>query len=299
MRRHLVPTALTLTAVTGVVAFSLVASSPVGNATVRPSSAYAVSADGQVPIEKTPYAESLDGKRRSSSALELPDNPLLSVRAGTVSAGNDAASVELFDVTVGPDVLSRVEVPPELKQTCASLPATGADDLPIPDLPLPDLGLPLPAPSTADLPVKNLPELCNLLLTPPSSLLGIDAVNVWCTGDDGGVDIGSLTVLGQKVAVPATEESVTIPAAPLATITVNERTQRPDGSFTITGLTINLGDGAEVIRLASATCAPPAGKPKPAPTPQPTPQPTLPAPLDQPPVAPIPTPVETHHPVTG
>ena len=72
-----------------------------------PSSAYAVGADGQVPIAKTPYVESLDGKRRSSSALELPKNPLLSVRAGTVTAGNDTASVELFDVVVGPNILDR------------------------------------------------------------------------------------------------------------------------------------------------------------------------------------------------
>jgi hypothetical protein len=295
MRRHFAPTVLTVTAVTGVVAFSLVASTPVGNAAARPSSAYAVSAEGQVPVDKTPYIESSDGRRQTSSALELPENPLLSVRAGTVTAGNDSASVELFDVVVGPDVLSQVKVPPELKQTCATLPATGADDLPIPDLPLPDLGLPLPTPSTADLPAKNLPELCNLLLTPPSSLLGLDAVNVWCSGDDGGVDIGSLTLLGQKIAVPTTKQVVTIPAAPLATITVNERTQRSDGSFTITGLTINLGNGAEVIRLASATCAEPAAKPKPTPKPQPT----LPIPLDQPPMAPVPTPVQTHHPVTG
>jgi len=177
-----------------------------------------------------------------------------------VTAGNDAASVELFDVTIGQGALSQVKVPAELKQTCANLPAQGADDLPIPDLPLPDLGLPLPTPSTADLPAKNLPELCNLLLTPPSSLLGIDTVNVWCSGDDGGVDIGSLTLLGQKVAVPTTKQVVTIPAAPLATITVNERTKRSDGSFTITGLTINLGNGAQVIRLASATCAKPREK---------------------------------------
>ncbi|GAB2652199.1 hypothetical protein [Kribbella swartbergensis] len=295
MRRHFAPTILTAAAVTGVVTFSLVASSPVGNAAARPSSAYAVSAEGEVPIAKTPYAESTDGRRHSSSALELPQNPLLSVRAGTATAGNDSASVELFDVIVGPDVLSQVKVPPELKETCANLPAQGADDLPIPDLPLPNLGLPLPTPSTADLPVKNLPELCNLLLTPPSALLGIDAVNVWCSGDDGGVDIGSLTLLGQTISVPTTKQEVTIPAAPLATITVNERTKRPDGSFTMTGLTINLGNGAQVIRLASATCSTPAAKH----TPKPTPQPTLPAPFDQPPAAPAPTPVKTHHPVTG
>lgn len=295
MPRPLAPTVLTVTAVVGVVGFSLVASSPVGNAAARPSSAYAVSAEGQVPVDRTPYAESLDGKRQTTSALELPKNPLLSVRAGTATAGNDSASVELFDVIVGPDVLSQVKVPPELKETCASLPAQGADDLPLPDLPLPGLGLPLPAPSTGDLPAKNLRELCNLLLTPPSSLLAIDAVNVWCSGDDGGVHIGSLTLLGQKVAVPTTKQEVTIPAAPLATITVNQRTMRSDGSFTITGLTINLGNGAQIIRLASATCATPTANT----TPKPTPTQNPPAPADQPPLAPIPSPVQTHHPVTG
>ena len=85
MRRKLTPTVLTAAAVAGVVTFSLVASAPVGNAAARPSSAYAVSAEGQVPIPKTPYAESLDGKRQTTSALELPQNPLLSVRAGTAT----------------------------------------------------------------------------------------------------------------------------------------------------------------------------------------------------------------------
>ena len=294
MRRQLAPTILTGAAVTGVVAFSLVASAPVGNAAARPSSAYAVSADGQFPIAKTPYAESLDGKRQTTSALELPKNPLLAVRAGTATAGNDSASVELIDVTVGPDILSQVKVPPELKQTCANLPARGADDLPIPDLPLPDLGLPLPTLSTGDLPVKNLPDLCNLLLTPPSSLLSIDAVNVWCSGDQGGVDIGSLTLLGQKLALPSTKQGATIPAAPLATIKVNEQVKHSDGSFTITGLTIDLGGGTQVIRLASATCAKPAPKPKPT-------QPNNPAPpqVDTPPAAPVPTPIKTHQAVTG
>jgi hypothetical protein len=297
MRPDLARTITTVAAVGGVVAFTLVASAPVGNAAARPSSAYAVSAEGQFPVAKTPYAESLDGKRQTTSALELPKNPLLSVRAGTATAGNNSASVELFDVVVGPDLLSQVKIPPELKQTCASLPAQGADDLPIPDLPLPDLGLPLPQLSTADLPVKNLPGLCDLLLTPPSPLLEIDSVNVWCSGDQGGVDIGSLTLLGHKLALPSTKQGATIPAAPLATIKVNEQAKHSDGSFTITGLSIDLGGGTEVISLASATCAKPA--PKPTPTPKPT-QPQNPAPpVDHPPAAPVPTPIKTHQPVTG
>jgi hypothetical protein len=299
MRRHFGPTVLTIAAVTGLVTFSLVASSPAVTAAAKPSSAYGISATGQVPIAKTPYVESPDGKRHTSSALALPENALISLRAGTATAGNDSAALELFDLTVGQGVLSQVKIPPELKQTCANLPATGADDLPIPDLALPDLGLPLPLPplSTKDLPVKNLPDLCNLLLTPPSSLLAIDSVNVYCTGDEGAVDIGSLTLLGQKIALPSTKQSFTIPAAPLAKITVNEQTKNADGSFTITALTIDLGNGAEVIRLASATCAKQVSTPKPSPRPTPRPTPTVPQ-TDQP-AAPVPTPVKTHHAVTG
>jgi len=297
MRRQLAPTVLTAAAVAGVVTFSLVASAPAGNAAARPSSAYAVSAEGQVPIAKTPYAESLDGKRQTTSALELPKNPLLSIRAGTATAGNDSASVELFDIVVGPDILSQVQIPPELKQQCASLPKTGAEDLPLPDIALPDLGLPLPKLSTKDLPVKNLPDLCNLLLNPPTSLLAIDSLNVYCSGDSGGVDLGTVTLLGQTLKLPSTKQGASLPSNPLAAISVNSQGKHSDGSFTITGLTINLGGGAEVINLASATCAKPAPKPKP--TPKPT-QPVVPAPpLDHVPAAPVPTPVKTHQPVTG
>ncbi|HEY3510512.1 hypothetical protein [Kribbella sp. NPDC051137] len=297
MRRQLAPTALTAAAVAGVVTFSLVASAPVGNAAARPSSAYAVSAEGQVPIAKTPYAESLDGKRQTTSALELPKNPLISVRAGTATAGNDSASVELFDIVIGPDILSQVKIPPELKQQCASLPKTGASDLPLPDLALPDLGLPgLPALSTKDLPVKNLPDLCNLLLTPPKSLLAIDSLNVWCSGDTGGIDVGSLTLLGQTVKVPTTKQGASLPSNPLASIKVNSQAKHADGAFTVTGLSINLA-GAETINLASATCAKPAAKPKPTPKP-PVDHPAPPQ-VNTPPAAPVPTPVKTHQAVTG
>ncbi|MFF0267755.1 hypothetical protein [Kribbella sp. NPDC004536] len=297
MRRPLTPTVLTAAAVAGVVTFSLVASAPLGNAAARPSSAYAVSADGQVPIPKTPYAESPDGKRQTTSALELPQNPLLSVRAGTATAGNDSASVELFDIVVGPDILSQVKIPPELKQQCANLPPTGAGDLPLPDLALPDLGLGLPKLSTKDLPVKNLPDLCNLLLTPPKALLAIDSLNVWCSGAKGGIDIGSLTLLGQTIKLPTTTQGASLPSNPLANIKVNTQAKHSDGAFTVTGLTIELGGGAETINLASATCAKPAAKPKPTPKP-PVDHPAPPQ-VNTPPAAPVPTPVKTHQAVTG
>ncbi|GAA0584694.1 hypothetical protein HPO96_09980 [Kribbella sandramycini] len=295
MRRQLVPTVVTGAAVLGVVAFSLVAGAPVGNAAARPSSAYAVSGEGQLPINKTPYVESADGKRVSSSALELPSNPLLDVRAGTVTAGNNSASVELIDLSIGAGALGQIPIPPDLKKQCDTLPPTGAGDLPIPDLALPDLGLPLPPLSLKDLPVKNLPDLCKLLLTPPTSLVALDAVNVWCSAGKGGVDIGSLTLLGQKLSIPTTSQSFSTPANPLISLAVNQQTKNADGSFTITALTVNLGNGAQILKFASATCAKPVvHKPTPKPT---TPKPT--PPVHQPPAAPQPTPVKTHLPVTG
>lgn len=296
MRRDTVLTVATAGAVAAIAGFALVAVAPAGHAADRPSSAYGLAAEGQVPVPRTPYVESVDGRQRSSSALEIPGNPLLSVRAATVTAGADSAAVEILDLIVGPGALDQLKVPPELKAACDNLPAQGAEDLPVPDIDLPDLGLPLPdSLGTKDLPVKNLPELCKLLLTPPSSVLGLDALNVWCEGDRGGVDVGSLTLLGQRIKVPNTPGAM-IPAAPLATITVNEQTKRPDGSFSVTGLVINLGNGAEIIRLGSVTCAKPAPRvPKPSPT-RTTPEEVKPPP---PPIAPAPAPIKTHHPVTG
>lgn len=296
MRRQTVLTAATAGALAVVAAAALVAAAPAGHAAARPSSAYGVGVDGQAPVPKTPYIESKDGKQRSSTALELPKNPLLSARGATVAAGSDSASVEILDVVVGPNILDQVKVPPELKKSCDQLPDTGADDLPVPDLELPDLGLPVPLPKsvdTLDLPVKNLPELCKLLLTPPSSLLGIDAINVYCDGDSGGVDVGSLTLLGQKIDLPDSPSS-SIPATPLATISMNKQTKHSDGSFTVTGLEIDLG-GAAVIRLGSVTCATPAKV-----QPKPSPSPTRPLPeSDSVPYAPPAKPIETRHPVTG
>jgi hypothetical protein len=63
----------------------------------------------------------------------------------------------------------------------------------------------------------------------------------------------------------------------------------------VTGLEIDLGGGAQVIRLGSVTCATPA-----KPEPKPSPTPTLPLPEgDSVPYAPPAKPVETSHPVTG
>jgi len=94
-----------------------------------------------------------------------------------------------------------------------------------------------------------------------------------------------------------------LPPGGWAQVAVRVSSPRPEAGaedrrpFTVTGLSIDLGGGTEVITLASATCATPAAKPKP--TPKPSPPVEAPAQVNTPPAAPVPTPVKTHHPVTG
>jgi hypothetical protein len=283
MRRDLKALAGTAVVVTATASFAVLAGSSAVDARSTTSSAYGVSAAGGLPLDKTPYVESSDGSTHTTSQVELPDNPLLSLRAATISAGNDSASVQLLDVGIGQGGFDQLPEPPdELKDACAGLRDAGSDDLPlgeVPEIPVPGF------PSLDDLPASDLQELCNLLLTPPDSVLGVDAVHVWCQGDTGAVEVTNLKVLGQAVDVPSTAPNTSLPANPLVGITVNKQTKNADGSFTVEGLVIDLGDGSQTITLGSATCAKPAAKHHASPTPTPT--------------APSPTPVVTTHPVTG
>jgi len=283
MRRDLKALAGTAVVVTATASFAVLAGSSAVDARSTTSSAYGVSAAGGLPLDKTPYVESSDGSTHTTSQVELPDNPLLSLRAATISAGNDSASVQLLDVGIGRGGFDQLPEPPdELKDACAGLRDAGTDDLPlgeVPEIPVPGF------PSLDDLPASDLQELCNLLLTPPDSVLGVDAVHVWCQGDTGAVDVANLKVLGQAVDVPSTAPNTSLPANPLVGITVNKQTKNADGSFTVEGLVIDLGDGSQTITLGSATCAKPAAKHHASSTPTPT--------------APAPTPVVTTHPVTG
>lgn len=290
MRRNLIATAATVAVVTATAGFTVLAGSSGSSAAGTRSSAYAFSAEGPLPIAGTPYVESGDGKTYTASAAELPENPLAELAAGTVSAGNNKASVEMLNVGVGGGVFDQLpDVPPELKAQCDQLPDAGVGDLPVPDLPaipeLPVPGLPDLNDLPDQLPADNLRDLCRLLLTPPSSLLELDMMKVSCNGQQGAVEMGPVTVLGQRFEAPLTQLPA-LPPNPLVNVTVGEETHHPDGSFTITGLKISLGDGAQSITLGSATCA----KFK---------APTKPNPVDHTPTAPSPTPVPTNLPVTG
>jgi len=282
MRRDLKALAGTAVVVTATASFAVLAGSSAVDARTTTSSAYGIAAAGALPLDKTPYVESGDGSTVTTSEVELPDNPLLSLRAATVTAGNDSASVELLNVGVGEGGLDQLPEPPqELKDACANLPASpSTDDLPLDQLP----EIPIPGfPSPDELPASDLQELCNVLLTPPDSVLSVDAVHVFCQGDTGAVEVADLKVLGQAVNIPSTAPNTSLPANPLVGLTLNKQTKHADGSFTVEGLVIDLGDGSQTITLGSATCAKPAATHSPSPTP----------------TAPSPTPVVTTHPVTG
>lgn len=274
--------------VTGVAAAGaatiVMASTGVAQADGSTSSAYGFKAEGPFPVEPMPFVESRDGSERSAQLGASPENPLLAVRAGTVTAGDRSASVELLDVEVGRGLLAELpEVPPELRQLCQELPEEGVPTPPdgLPEVPIPGL------PSLDDLPADDLRSLCELVLTPPESLLGIELVRVSCEGREGRVEVAGLEVAGTAVPTPELPEGAGIPANPLLTITANRQTENPDGSFTVEGLVIDLGDGTEEITLGSATCggavAVPGGRP----------------PVEEPPVAEAPRPVPAAVPVTG
>lgn len=68
------------------------------------SSAFGISAEGAIPIDPTPYIESTDGTEQSDSLIDVPLGENGSIRAATVAAGNDTASVELAGVELSSDM---------------------------------------------------------------------------------------------------------------------------------------------------------------------------------------------------
>lgn len=247
MRRRVFATAgaAAIGAATAVAALAI--GTTTGFAATTTSSAYGVEAIGPLPIEPTPYVESTDGTTKTDSLAKLPDNPLLGLTLAEVSAGDDKASVTLADVALGGDL---PEPPPELVDFCENLP-----DTPAPDLPLPEPPDDFPLPGPGDLPADNLQDFCKLILTPPSSLVEAELIEVSCDGDEGGVKIVGLKILGQEVPdVEVPEPNMGIPENPLLTLTANKQVKGDDGSFSVTGLEINVGDGAQIINLANATC---------------------------------------------
>jgi hypothetical protein len=239
-------------------------------------------AQGQSQVRQ-PYVESTDGSDQTAGGSELPDNPLFSGSIALLRAGNDTASVELLDLSIGGGVVE--QLPPELAQGLQQLAPVcdGLGQAPPPELPEIPGGLPVPIDTLPD-----LQEVCQSFVNGEfTDILGIEAVNIECNGDTGTVDVLGLNVLSLPVEVPPLEPNTAIlPENPGLNIVANRQTQNPDGSFTVDGLVVDLGGQAELV-LGSATCGEPL--------------PTEPVEEDPeaPPLAPAPEPVRGNLPVTG
>lgn len=244
--------AATLGAATAVLA--LVAGTTVGFAETTTSSAYGLAAEGALPIDPTPYVESTDGTTKTSSLLELPDNPLLAAGAAKLTAGKDKASVEVLNA----GVLPGAELPEELEPLQDALSQLADALAPVCDAEVPQL------PELPDNPLSDILDgigdaldpgaLCEALEGGLPSVLEVGLIRVHCEGDTGGTQIADVTLLGQELPIPEAPADLGIPENPLLALTANKQTNNDDGSFSVTGLEINLGDGAEVITLANATC---------------------------------------------
>lgn len=250
---------------------ALVVGTSLSHAASTTSSAYGLAAEGPIPIEPTPTVESNDGQTHTSTQLELPDNPLISLRAATVSAGDNTASVELLDLGLGGG-----EVPPGLQDVLDQLAeglAPMCEQEPLPEQLPEEVGGLIPE-EVGD--ALDPAQLCESLQDPPA-LLRVGLVKVFCEGNTGGVQVAEVSLFGQVIPIPPAEpNTVIIPPNALVSITANKQTENEDGTFNVKGVEINLGDGEEIITLGSATCGPfeePTEPPAPSPTPVTTPLP--------------------------
>ena len=196
---------------------TLVLGTTTGIAAPGTSSAFGVSAEGLIPIEPTPFVESTDGSEQTEDLANVPLGANGEIRAATLKAGDDTASVELVGVDLSAD----------------------------------------------------------------QGAISAKVINVACEGDSGTVNIADLTIGGQKVVLPPPDQNPvneTIEVPGVAKITYNKQVTNEDGTFTVTGLEVDLVEGTQTISLGSATCG---GTDENGPS------------------APKPTPIETDLPVTG
>lgn len=264
---------------------ALVIGTTTGWAADTTSSAWGFSATGAQDFAKTPYVESTDGTTQKSSAGSLPDNDYISASAIDLMAGNDTASSSVGSITIAgtglptaiQDQLSNLT--DQLKTACGQLPS---------DPSLGDLTGSLPdqlAPILDNIPDASLSTLCDAIDSAGTDLLKIDATSVKCDGDTGTMNLGDIELLGTKLSLPVDtpKNFKPLPDNPLLTITANKQVKNDDGSFDITGLSIDIA-GQETINLLGAECGKPQAEVEPTSSKK---------------SAPKPAPVTTDLPVTG
>ncbi len=293
----------------------LVTAPGAASADATKSSAYGIAATaGGQEVVKQPYIESTDGSTKTAGGGSLPSNPLgLSGSVAELSAGDDRASVELADFGLAPDssqIPAEVRGPlqdglMQLQDGCEAL----AEPIPDPPAEGEEPGENEPVDPNAAPPPDELPEEFAPFEEALTALLGgfteadledfcesFDAeaplvtagtLSVECQGDIGKFELAGVEFLGQPVPVPASVEPDTaiLPENPLLTITANQQTKNDDGSFSVDGLAIELGDGEAEAVVANATCGEPIAAPA--------------TDTAAPPAAPAPAPVTGSAPVTG
>lgn len=251
------------------------------------SSAYGFSLGGS-PGE--PAAKFPEGPREAGGELPAELEQLAAGGVLTVTAGDDNATAEVTDLTLGSGL---EELPQELREglqeiqtACEELPAEPAEE--------------------ADQQIFNqLPgELQELINTPGNlrdlclvlgggtfdELASIDTLQVECNDKTGTVAVSNVRLFGSTTPVNDTDNvapnTSVLPAElePLIKITLNRQATEGE-NFTVDGLVVELG-GEEVAVLASTTCGGPISH-----------EPTQPRSKIKP--AQAPTPVEGSAPVTG
>ena len=240
---------------------------------------------------RQPYVESTDGSTQEQGGhLPAEAEPLISGGVIALTAGDDQASFELANL----DILNiGDQLPPEaaegLEQLTTQLQQAcdGIEQIPLEQIP--NVLEQLPIGGVAQQPTKEeVVTFCEDLLDADlPSVLGVELLNVECTGDDGTVTIAGASVLGADAPVlegAVEPNTAVIPENPGLNITANRQTANPDGSYTVDGLVIGLSDQVEII-LGSATCGEPIAQAAPDP--------------EGPPPAPAPEPVVGNLPVTG
>ncbi|MDV6013940.1 choice-of-anchor P family protein [Haloechinothrix sp. LS1_15] len=239
-------------------ATALLIGTSIGHATPGPSEAYGAYISGIIDPPQ-PHVQSTDGTTQSDSLVELPDNPLLGLKAATVTAGDSEASVELANVEILPIDNG---LPPELQEgfeqlqgaLCEGVPST--EELPEELAPLTDL--------------LDPGQVCDGNGFDAPAVLSADLITVACEGDTGTFDVANLRLLGQPIDVPGPEANTQIPLDPLAHITFNKQFTDERG-FTTQALAVEVGGGELEIVLASATCGEAAAEPEVPQAPKPTP----------------------------
>lgn len=305
LKRQLAAVGGALALVAGGASVALVGGLSASSAAEIPSSAFGLQSTGLIPIDATPTVASTDGKLVTDSLVALPSNPLISGGVINVQAKNDSAESDVSDLNVGDGLLSQIPgLSDQLAPICDALknvPLTAVQGAVNQVGGLIDTGalgtllntvgggtgIDLGAVSAIDL-SKLLPDdlsgLCDAL-TGNTGLLHVGAVTTECHGTDGhytgSLSVADLTAVGLPVNIDTNKANSKVEVPGIATIWVNRQVQKPNGSFKVDGLVINLLDQVE-ITITSATCGHITGR--------------VTTPTSD---APSPTPTHTRAPVTG